>query len=316
MRTTNALLVALLLGSSALAAGCGGTAADINAQSASQAASRAPLQAKADGPLGLVADAFADVPLRPAQRAEIESLVVAANERHAKLAPLHETIMNTLADQVEKGALDEAALGAQVGAGLAAFRPINAENRKAAERVHAILDADQRVALVDAIEAKRHERFGKVLAAAAGAGGPPPDEAMGRGHGPPGPFAMMHELALTPEQKVKLMDAMRAEIPMPEGGGGAPNDGARKERGHGQAGPRGQGGMGHHGKVLAAFKSDHFVMDEIAPQGEMEKHMQKGFEHAVRFAKAALPILTVEQRATAARLLRERANRGGPGPEL
>lgn len=304
MRTTNALLVAWLLGSSTLAAGCGGTAADVNAQSASQAASRAPLQAKADGPLGLVASAFADVPLRPAQRSEIESLVAAANDRHAKLSPLHKGVMSTLADQVEKGALDEAALQAKVDEGVAAYKPINAEDRKAVERVHAILDPDQRVALVDAIEAKRHERFGKVLAAAAGAGGPPSDEAMG--HGPPGPFAMMHELALTPEQKVKLMDAMHAEMPMPEGG----------KREHGQGRARGLPGMGHHGQVLAAFKSDRFVMDEVAPQGDMEKHVQKGFEHAVRFAKAALPILTAEQRATAARLLRERASRGGPGPEL
>lgn len=317
MRTTKTLLLlgSLILGSSMLAVGCGGTAADASAQSASQAATRAPLQAKVDGRLQLVADAFADVPLRPAQRSEIESLLSAASERQAKMAPIHKDFMSTLADQVERGAIDEAVLQAKVDAGIAAHRPLAAEDRKAAERAHAILDADQRTALVDALEAKRHERFGKFVAAAAGAGGPP-DQAKAPDHGPPGPFAMMKELNLTPEQKAKIFEALKAEMPIGAAFGGhdGPPD-AEHARHHDEGdekGHRGWGGKHGGGKLLEAFKSERFVLDELAPQADMEKHLKMGAEHAVRFAKAALPVLTPEQRTTAAKMIRDHADKPGP----
>ena len=301
MRTTKTLLLlgSLILGSSMLAVGCGGTAADASVQSASQAATRAPLQAKVDGRLQLVADAFADVPLRPAQRSEIESLMSAASARQAKMAPIHKDFMGTLAEQIEKGAIDEAVLQAKVDAGIAAHRPLAAEDRKAAERAHAILDADQRTALVDALEAKRHERFGKFVAAAAGAGGPP-DQAKAPDHGPPGPFAMMKELNLTPEQKAKIFEALKAEMPIGAAFGG--HDGP----------PNAEHARHHGGKILEAFKSDRFVLDELAPQADMEKHLKMGAEHAVRFAKAALPVLTPEQRTTAAKMIRDHADKPGP----
>jgi Spy/CpxP family protein refolding chaperone len=322
MRTTKTLLLlGSLVLSSMLAVGCGGSAADGNVQSAVQAGTRAPLTAKVDGRLRLVADAFAEVPLRPEQRTEIEALLNAATERHAKMAPIHKDVANTLADQIEKGAIDDAALQAKVDAGIAAYKPISVEDRKAVERVHALLDASQRTALVDALEAKRHERFGKFAKAAMGAGGPP-DQAKAPDHGPPGPFQMMQELNLTAEQKVKLMDAMRAELPMMgdhdgaghEGreGDSAENKGEHEKGEHGK-GEHAWGGMGHQGKVLEAFKSDHFVMDEVAPQGDMEKAVKGGLDHGVRFAKAALPILTEEQRKTAAKLIRERADKGPGG---
>jgi len=329
MRTTKLFVVALLVGSSALAIGCGGSAADANVQSAAQAATKAPLAAKVDGRLRVIADAFADVPLRPEQRTEIESIMTAAGERQAKMAPIHKDVMTALADQVEKGAIDEAALQAKVDAGVAVWRPLAAEDRKAAERVHAILDANQRSALVDALEAKRHERFGKFAAAAAGAGGPP-DQAKGADHGPPGPFAMVKELNLSDEQKVKLFEAMRAEMPAMHFGGEGGEHGRHHrapgadDHGEHRAGPDGDKGehKGEHGgwggmhqgkKAMEAFKSDHFVMDEVMPQADTEKAIKQGLEHGVRFAKAALPILTEEQRKTAARMIRERADKPGPG---
>jgi len=241
------------------------------------------------------------------------------------MAPIHKDVANALADQIEKGAIDDAALQAKVDAGIAVYKPISAEDRKAVERVHALLDASQRTALVDALEAKRHERFGKFAKAAMGAGGPP-DQAKAP-DGPPGPFQMMQELNLTAEQKVKLMDAMRAELPM-MGDHDGPGEHGRHRAGPGHEGRGGDsaenkgehekgehawGGMGHQGKVLEAFKSDHFVMDEVAPQGDMEKAVKGGLDHGVRFAKVALPILTEEQRKTAAKLIRERADKGPGG---
>ena len=61
-------------------------------------------------------------------------------------------------------------------------------------------------------------------------------------------------------------------------------------------------------QVIQAFKGDRFVMNEIAPTKD-PRLVDEGVVHMVRLAKASAPVLTAEQRATAAAKLQEMAAR-------
>jgi len=277
MKTTHFALVLALL---APAAACSGTSTNVPTSTAQQAATKAPLNVQVEGPLRTIADSFAEVPLRPDQRSEIESLMTASQARHAPMKPLIKDVVLTLADQIEKGTLDEAALQTKVDAALAAMKPIQAEDRKAIQRAHDLLDKDQRDALVSAMESKRESRFGKW-------GG-------GRREG----FGKIAEqLNLTADQKAKIFDAMHSEFQ----NGEHPNFREFKER---------------HEKAMDAFKADSFNVDRDMPQVDMAEHATKMLERGTRIAKTVLPILTPDQRTTAAKLLRDRAESmpflGGP----
>jgi Spy/CpxP family protein refolding chaperone len=157
MKTAQIALVLALLIPAATA--CSGAGTNVATATAQEAATKAPLSVQVDGPLRTVVDAFAEVPLRPAQRTEIESLITASVQRHKTSNPGKE-VMLELASQIEKGAIDEAALKTKMDASKAAMDPVRIEDRKAVQRVHDLLDAGQRAALVDTLEAKRGERFG------------------------------------------------------------------------------------------------------------------------------------------------------------
>jgi hypothetical protein len=92
---------------------------------------------------------------------------------------------------------------------------------------------------------------------------------------------------------------------------------AMREHTHGEH-PHGakDGGFGkwqHSGphlgaKVLAAFKEDRFVLDEVAPAQDPAKQAHRAEARVVNLAEAALPVLTADQRAAAAKLIREKAD--------
>jgi uncharacterized membrane protein len=274
--TTSVFVFALLSG----AVACSGGATNVQSTTAQSAATKAPLAVQVSGPLRGIADSFADVPLRPEQRSAIEGELKQAEDRHAKIKPLVKDAALLIADQIEKGTIDEAALQPKIDAAVAAFKPTRDEDRKAIQRVHDLLDADQRTALVDALDTKHHERFGK-------------QDGKGRG----GFHKIAEELNLSADQKAKIFEAMRNEA-LADGPEHAFKEGwgekiEMKQR---------------HEKAREAFKTDAFKIDEAAPAMDMEKGSKQMFEHGVRFAHAALPILTAEQRTTAARIIRERAD--------
>ena len=60
-------------------------------------------------------------------------------------------------------------------------------------------------------------------------------------------------------------------------------------------------------KLMAAFKQDRFVMDEVAPARDIAAKAQTMSDHLLGVAQIALPILTPEQRTIAAQKLRDRA---------
>jgi hypothetical protein len=295
MKSTHFALVLALV---APAAACSGQAPNVSTQTAEQVATKAPLSVQVEGHLRRIADAFAEVPLRPDQRAEIESLMTAANQRHQTLKPIAKDVMLLLADQIEKGAIDESALQPKIDAAVAAFKPVQAEDRKAIQRAHDILDKSQREALVGAIEAKHHERFGGDDGEDAGA-----EDHHRRSRGPWGIMGMgkmAQELDLTPDQRAKIFDAVRAEIQA---------DHARAHAGEDH--PRWREWREHRYRSLAAFKKDDFQIDRDMPAMDPAKGAQKMVEHGVRLAKVALPILSPDQRAIAAKLIREHLDEFG-----
>jgi Spy/CpxP family protein refolding chaperone len=244
------------------------------------------------------ADAFAEVPLRDGQRAEIERLLMEAQTRHEAMLPARAELSAAIAAQMQSGAIDRAALAPKFEALAAERAKSEPLDHAAMEHVHALLDASQRAALVAVAETKMHaEHHGE-----RGAQGPHDMKRMG------------DELNLTEEQRGKIRDAMMAR----RGEHRGEHEGAAADAPEHRGG-RGDHRGGHHGgpmgelkahweRLAAAFKSDHFVMSELAPlPGDPRRAMG---EHMLDMIEVALPVLTPEQRHLAAAKLLERARRG------
>ena len=275
------LAVSLALAVPAL--GCGGTVASEQAQAAGLATSRAPVAQNARGPLRVIGDALGDVPLSGAQRTQIEQLATDAEARHVDTRAAGKTLVLAIADQVQGGQIDRAALQPRIDALAAAADRVQPADRAAFEQLHSLLTADQRVAFVDALQARMH--------------------------GPKGDAAERHpmrqwadDLKLTDEQKTQIRTALADHF---RGAHGA------ESAGHGDADHPGHPwaeGAERGAKMLAAFKQDRFVMSEVAPPRDLSKVVSKMSDRFLGLAEVALPILTPEQRSIAAQKIRERAD--------
>lgn len=285
-------LVPLLL-SSVLTLGlvaCGGSVE--NPQTQSSAVAKAPVAANGHGAVKLVGEALGEVALRPEQRTEIEKLAADAEARHAPLADGKKQVMLTFADQVEKGAIDKAALQASLDKVMADVEKSRTDDRAAIVKLHDILDKQQRNDFVDALEKSFKGKHGG-MGAERGEGGPP---RMGFGH--------MHKLAedlkLTDDQKDKIKDVIKESWKE-----GMKDHGGRHGEKHGW-------GHGHReGKhALEAFREDKLDLDKVAPPVDLKTMASSGVDHMSKVAAQILPILTPEQRKIAADKLREMANNG------
>ena len=286
-----AFVLSMGLGTLAALPGCGASAADSTAQTA-QAVTRAPFVQPAQGIVKMMLVALGDVPLRADQRATIDQMAKDAEARHDGVRAAREAMMLAIADQIQAGAIDRAGLQPKIDALGAAMDKSRPADRAAFEKLHALLDANQRVAFVDAFQAH-----------APGHGG---------GEGMDRMKQLGDELKLTDEQRGKIREALGAEMHGDHGPGG--DHGPRGDHGpDGDHGPRGDHGPGAGmppggpgGKVMDAFKSDHFVLDEVAPTPDA-KERTKGGDRMLHLAEIALPILTPEQRTTLAGKIRDRA---------
>ncbi len=300
----------IALGSSLAILPACGSATTEPAQSAQSAVTRAPLSvaAQAKGPAKWMAESFADVPLRSEQRAEIEQMFMAAITRHEPVKQARADLALAVAAQVDAGAIDKMALQPKIDAVAAEMSKVQDADIAAVERLHAILDATQRTALVDAIEAKFLERG----AARVGAAQLGPQHIDTDHAGPPGRGGMMmkqwaDDLKLTEEQRAQIKDNMHTQF--------AAHAGGDEREGAGHHGERHFGEMKEHlEKLKAAFESEHFVMAELMPKKDMNERAQKWSGHMIDMVSAALPVLTPEQRTLAAAKIRERANGQEEGP--
>jgi Spy/CpxP family protein refolding chaperone len=220
-------------------------------------------------------DALGDVPLTISQRAAIESLATDSDSRHASARSAQHELTLALAAQVQVGQLDRATLQPQIDQLVAALRLAQPAERAALEQLHVILTPDQRVAFVDALQARMQQRMG----------------GMWTSH-PLQRWAA--DLKLTEAQRAEIKAGLRQRFEAMHGG-------------EEHAGLAGLAGHPHGQRVLEAFRQDRFVLDEIAPAQDPAKRAARMSDRMFGLVETVLPILTPEQRAMAAQKIRERA---------
>lgn len=218
----------------------------------------------------LMEHALSDLELRPEQQSAVDRLRTEAESRHAPVKKAKREFMMALADQVENGKIDRCALAPKTKALAGAMAEAHAGDRAAFERLHAILDPEQRTRFVESI--RQHWEWSKK------------DKE-------PGAVAdkMAKELNLATDQKASIQRILSALAEIREAD---PAKSASRER---------------WSRILDAFKSDRFVLGEVAPPGEdvAAKRAQK-IERGLWAAEAVVPVLNEEQRSTAARRIREK----------
>jgi Spy/CpxP family protein refolding chaperone len=224
--------------------------------------------------------------LSATQRQQVEALVQQEKAAHANVGVARSQLLQAVANRVAAGNVDEAALAPSVQAVEGAIQADEPGDRAAIEKLHAILTPAQRVELVTKIESHAGREHGNrggpgAVAGASADGGPRP--AMEHGGGMWG-----RALNLSDAQKQQIGANLRSSS------GAGPDKAvwkeARETRMH----------------VLEAFKADRFVMSEVAPPRD-PRLAQGEVDRIVRMAKASAPVLTPEQRATAAAKLRQMA---------
>jgi Spy/CpxP family protein refolding chaperone len=305
MKNFRRFVFVVAVGASSLAAvGCGGSVEQTSPQTQASAVSKAPVAPQSHGVVKVFGDALGEVALRPDQRSELEQLAVAADTRHSAMAAGRKDLMLSVADQIEKGSIDRAALQPKIDRIVADLEKSRPDDHAALARMHAILDPDQRNAFVDALESRfknaKHS-FGHHNA------GPTAEKAKGETEavqapapGEAGPLAGIHamkqladDLKLTDDQRSKIHDALKAGH---EGRAGFKEMHARMKEGK---------------NLLESFRSDKFDPATSAPPPEkMRERAAAGSARVIGIAEKVLPILTPEQRKIAADKLRGMANAG------
>jgi Spy/CpxP family protein refolding chaperone len=274
-----------------VSSGCGASSATEPTTQTAQAATKAPFTVPAHGFVKASLDALGDVPLRPDQRAPIEQLAKDAEARHASGRDAKNALVLAIADQVQAGTLDRAALQPKIDAVQAAMKAAKPLDAQALEKLHGILDADQRKAFVDALRAKWQAHGPSGDHAGPDDEGPGPKGGRGMGFGPLAQLGA--ELKLTDDQKDKIRQAIFAQR---AAGGGPPGGGMHDWR----------GGHERLEKLTAAFESDHFVVAELEPKDEKDFMTEHG-DRMLELGRSVLPILTAEQRTLLATKIREHA---------
>lgn len=284
IRTLSRFALPLSLALAAPALGCsGGATTSEPPVTAETATTRAPVAQRAHGVVKLAGDALGDVPLTASQRAAIEKLAADAEARHAPVRAAHHDLALAIAAQVQAGQIDRAALQPKIDALVAALRATQPADRASLEQLHEILTPDQRVAFVDALQARIHHGVGDAKAK----------------H----PLAQWAtDLQLSDDQKTQIKTALRQRFQAMRqeraaaGARGEPPWAEAHERGH---------------AVLEAFEQDRFVMDAVAPAQDLSRKAARGTDRMLGMIETVLPILTPEQRSIAAQKLRDRAAAAG-----
>jgi len=220
--------------------------------------------------MNFVREALAKVTLRPDQQPVVDQLGKDATARHEVIKTARVALRNAIADQVQAGKIDRAALKPQTDALLAAIDQSRPADRAAMVRLHDILDKNQRGQFVDALQAQFHDRMH---------GGRP-----GMGHA----RQWASDLNLTDAQRDQIRAAVKSKF---EGQREQMKDQwkATREQGH---------------QMLESFRQDQFTLDANSPELFGRDKIAGGVGKMIDFAEAAVPMLTPEQRAIAAQKIR------------
>jgi Spy/CpxP family protein refolding chaperone len=236
-------------------------------------------------------EALGEVSLRPEQRTELEKLAVAADARHAAMADGKKDLMLALADQVEKGSIDKAALQPKIDRIVADLEKGRPDDAAALARMHAILDPEQRGAFVDALESRFKGKHGHHK----GGGEKAEGEVSSHG-GLHGLKQLAEDLKLTDDQRSQIKDALRSA-----------HEGHSFKEAHER--------MGAGKKALESFRSDTFDPKAVTPPPEtLRAQAAIGSGRFIGLAEKVVPILTPEQRKIAAEKVRAMASSGADVP--
>ena len=221
--------------------------------------------------MNFVREALTKVSLRPDQQPVVEQLGKDAETRHEAIKAARVALCNALADQVQAGKIDRAALKPQLDALLAAIEQSRPADRAAMVRLHDVLDKNQRSQFVDALESQFRDRMH---------GGARP----GLGHA----RQWATDLNLSDQQRDQIRTAVRSKF---EGQREQMKDQwrATREQGH---------------QLLESFRQDQFTLDANSPQLFGRDKIAGGVGKMIDFAEAAVPTLTPDQRAIAAQKIR------------
>ena len=219
--------------------------------------------------------ALDEVQLRPDQKTAVEALKAEAEKRHAPVKAAKDRLAIALADQIEKGELDRCALAPDTKALASAAADARPGDRAAFEKLHSILDPTQRTAFVDALK-RQWDAVEKMHEPAALAD------------------RMAKDLKLSADQKTSMERVLTGLREVREA---EPSYAAHRER---------------WTKILDAFKGDHFVLDQVAPESDVAAHTAARVERLLWAKEAILPVLNPEQRKLVADKIRE----WGKGPHI
>jgi hypothetical protein len=222
----------------------------------------------------LIERALEELQLRPDQKEAIDAMKAQAAERHAPVKAARRALATAIADQLEKGDLDRCALAQKVDALASAAGQAHPGDRADFERLHSILDSQQRKAFVDALKRQW--------------------ESMEKMHEPSAlADKIAKKLSLSPEQRTRLEKVLTGlrEIRRAE-----PWYAAHRER---------------WTKILDAFEGDHFVLDDVAPMGDATAHAKARVERHLWAGEAIFPVFTPDQRKLLAEKIRGWVNEAG-----
>ena len=271
--------VSVSLALTAMAAGCGGSVAvETPSATADVVATKAPVAVTAHGHIKLAGEALGEVPLRADQRALIEKLAVDADARQAAVRAARQDLKLALADQVAAGQIDRTALQPKIDAVGTAALSAQTADRAALTQLHSILDTSQRSLFVNALESRVHGHF--------------------HNHGGMGGMGWKDrwaELNLTDDQATQIQAIVHDSF----------------SAHHGEW----KGALDHGKNMLEAFRGDTFAIDQVAPAMDVRAKTAEMTGRFVDIAQRVLPILTADQRATAAQKLHARAAAAPDGEE-
>jgi Spy/CpxP family protein refolding chaperone len=293
LRSIRTASVALVLAASALACSGSQSVGEPTA-TAAQGTTVAPINVSVHGQARVVANALAQVPLRADQRATIEQMAKDAEVRQEPQRKARETLMLAIADQVQAGTINEAALQPQIDAITAAHVAARPLDRAAFEKLHELLTADQRTAFVTAMQGNAGNHEGK--------------EGKGNGQMRGRMQKWAADIGLSQDQQDQIRQKLQARwqqhvvgavVGTDEQKGDAVQTGTMMAHGH---------QMHEQMKAtLEAFKGDKFSMDQVSPIQNEQPMAHEFAGHMLGMLEAALPVLTADQRTAAANKLRQRA---------
>jgi Spy/CpxP family protein refolding chaperone len=240
----------------------------------------------------LIGMSLKELDLSADQTAAIEKIRADVRAKAEQPRAAGQELAAVLADGVAAGAVDRAKTDAAIDKLAAAADAMHSAMLDALNQLHGALNAQQRAALVDKLQAhfdKWKEAHGR-------------DEADDHAQHPGHLAALTKELGLTPDQAEKIRASFR------EGSKPRPQEHEQHLQDHDHKDAR-----DFLAAFATAFKADTFDAKSVGGGNAANAHMARwGATRMARFFEAAAPVLTPDQRAKLAGMIRDRTNRRDP----